>query len=319
MIDQNLSLAAPNRARTARSKRKIATWLRTVLVLLAIPVVGLGVAGCSDKQSSAPKDGSLPTVAVASYALAFVVHEVGGDEVNIEDLSTTSGHAHNLELSPAQAQRLGNADLVLYLSQGFQPAVESAVQQAGVPSIDGLEAVSASDLIPGDAHIWLDPILVSEVGEEVANVLAEANPTAADYYRANASDLTERLLEVDKTYAQALEDCQGTTLLTTHEAFGYMAQRYGLNQIGVTGIDPEAEPSPARLRELQALVDEYDVTTLYVEPLTSGHHEQHLNETLGVTSLPLDTIEVQTDPDADLIDVYYTNLDSLREGLRCAK
>ena len=276
------------------------------------------LSACSDESGSAQSKDGVPTVATSSYALAYIAQAVGGDEVEVEDLSSTSGHAHNLELSPAQVQRLGNADLVIYLSQGFQPAVEEAIGQSGVASIDVLSAVPEEDLIAGDPHVWLDPILMSYIGEEVAEVLAEANPSQAEYYQENAEDLAKRLNEVEEAYDTALAACEGETLLTTHQAFGYMAKRYGLEQVGVTGIDPEAEPSPARLMELRDLVEERGVTTIFIEPLTSEHHESHLTETLGVRALPLDTVEVQVDSGEDLIDVYTSNLESLREGLACA-
>lgn len=291
---------------------------RLLAIALALLMAMVTLSACSDEGGNAQSKGGVPTVATSSYALAYVAQAVGGDEVVVEDLSSTSGHAHNLELSPAQVQRLGSSDLVLYLSQGFQPAVEEAIGQSGVASIDVLSAVPEDQLIAGDPHVWLDPVLMSYIGQEVADVLAEANPPQAEYYQKKAEELTKKLNEVEAKYDAALADCEGETLLTTHEAFGYMAKRYGLQQVGVTGIDPEAEPSPAKLMELKGLVEERGVTTIFIETLTSEHHESHMTETLGVKALPLDTIEVQVDSDEDLIDVYTSNLESLKEGLACA-
>lgn len=291
---------------------------RLLAIALALLMAMVTLSACSDEGGTVQSKDGVPTVATSSYALAYVAQAVGGDEVVVEDLSSTSGHAHNLELSPAQVQRLGSSDLVLYLSQGFQPAVEEAIGQSGVASIDVLSAVPEDQLIAGDPHVWLDPVLMSYIGQEVADVLAEANPPQAEYYQKKAEELTKKLNEVEAKYDAALADCEGETLLTTHEAFGYMAKRYGLQQVGVTGIDPEAEPSPAKLMELKGLVEERGVTTIFIETLTSEHHESHMTETLGVKALPLDTIEVQVDSDEDLIDVYTSNLESLKEGLACA-
>ena len=322
---------------TRRTSARVATkpapffWFRAVALVFAAAALVLTLSACSEKGAdtgtgtdgdakgqATPVEG-VPTVATASYALAYVVEQVGGDEVNVEDLSSTAGHAHNLELSPAQVQRISKADLIVYLSQGFQPAVEEAISQSKVPAVDALGSISEDDLIAGDPHVWLDPMLVAQIGHEVADALSEADPAEADYYHKNADDLAARLQEVEDAYDEALADCKGETRLTRHEAFGYMAKRYELDQVGVTGVDPEAEPSPARIRELQKLVDESGVTTIFVEPLASAHHESHMTESLNVPSLPLDTVEVQVDEDEDLIDVYWANLDSLKEGLACAK
>lgn len=323
--DRQIRASARTASARVATKPSPLFWLRAVALAFAAAALVLTLSACSDDAQdpdaagqSAPAEG-VPTVATASYALAYVVEQVGGDEVRVEDLSSTAGHAHNLELSPAQVQRLSKADLVVYLSQGFQPAVEEAISQSKVSAVDALGSIPEEELISGDPHIWLDPMLVAQIGEEVADALSEADPDQAEYYHANADTLRERLQEVQDAYDTALADCKGETLLTTHEAFGYMAKRYGLDQVGVTGVDPEAEPSPARIRELQKLVDERGVTTIFIEPLASAHHESHMTESLNIPSLPLDTVEVQVDEGEDLIDVYWANLDSLKEGLACAK
>lgn len=250
----------------------------------AVVASALALTGCSSpsaEQSGSASGGSTengtggtPTVVVSSYPLAFLAQAVGGDQVEVEDVAAAAGHTHHLELSPAQVKRVSDADLALFLSGGFQPAMEDAVRVSEVNSFDGMTVVSEEDLLPGDSHIWLNPLISADLADQIAVELAEVNPEKADYYKANAATVRTALEESDAEYQKVLADCSGEVLLTSHQAFGYMAARYGLEQVGVLGIDPEAEPSPARIAEVQKLVQERGITTLFVEP--GGHsHSDH--------------------------------------------
>lgn len=272
----------------------------------------------------------MPVVAVSSYPLAFIAETVGGDKVEIVDLSSSGGHAHEMELSPAQVNQLSSASVALYLSQGFQPAVETAIQRTGVTSLDGFTAIPEGDIISGDPHVWLDPLAVAEIGDELAATLADLDPANAEYFKANASDLDATMSEIDGEYSTALAACGGQTLLTTHEAFGYLAKRYDLEQVGILGVDPDAEPSPARLVEISKLIEDLGVTALFVEPAGAAHDHDHesdattapgsdkLASALGIPQETLDTLETQVDPTKDLVDVFRSNLVSLQHGLSCA-
>ncbi len=305
--------------------------LRKASFAAAVAVAAMvGLAACSGSadtgagssevagQSTEGAATETPVVAVSLYPLEFVAEQVGGDRIIIENLATAAGHAHNLELSPAQVQTVADADFTLFLSQGFQPAVEDAIMMADVPPVDAWDAVPEDELIMGDTHVWLAPLNIAATGQLLAEELAKVAPENADYYQENADHLTAEMEQIDQEYQEALQGCQGESFLTSHEAFGYMAQAYGLEQVGVAGIDPEVEPSPARLLELKGTIAERGMTTLFVEPLTSSHHAGNLEEVLEVDSLPLDTMEVQVDPDKDVIDVFRLNLESLKQGLDCA-
>lgn len=253
-------------------------------------------------------------VEAAFYPLQFVVERVGGDRVTVESLTPPGVDSHHLELSPARVREIGSADLVVFLS-GFQPATDEAV--AAHPALAAVDVAEVADLRAGDPHIWLDPARLAAVGERVAERLAEVDPDGAEAYAAGARALAADLEELDEEYAAALTGCAGATLVTAHAAFGYLAERYGLEQVGITGIDPEAEASPARLREVGEIVRERGVRTLYFEVLTSPKVTQLLADDLGVSTDVLDPLENRSDPAADYLDVMRANLDALERGLAC--
>ncbi len=303
------------------SGRARARIVRAAVVLGLVSTV-TWVAGCAGGTPKSESSDSLPRVVVASYPLEYLALAVGGDQVVVENVAASAGDAHHLELSPAQAARVGDADIALYLSGGFQSAMEEAISVTKVNSYDVLQAVDPEDLIAGDPHIWLDPLISADIADGLAIQLGEVDPAHASYYEENAAELHGQLEDLDEQYAKALAGCEGETLLTSHEAFGYLAARYGLQQSGVLGLDPEAEPSPARINEVLGLIDERGITTLFVEPAGAGHeggeHNQKLTETLGLRAVSLDPLEIQNDADRDFLEVMEANLSALKEGLNCA-
>ncbi len=283
--------------------------------------IALAATGCTGESSNGEGSKDVPRVVVASYPLKYLALTVGGDQVVVENVAASAGDAHHLELSPAQAARVGDADIALYLSGGFQSAMEEAISVTGVHSYDALEAVDPADLITGDPHIWLDPLISADIADGLATQLGEVDPAQASYYEANAAELRGQLEGLDAQYTEVLAGCEGATLLTSHEAFGYLAARYGLQQAGVLGLDPEAEPSPARINEVLELIEERGITTLFVEPAGAGHeggdHNTKLTQTLGVRGVNLDPLEIQNDADKDFLEVMEANLLALKDGLNC--
>ena len=243
-----------------------------------------------------------------------MAEQVGGEHVSVTNLTATGADSHDLELTPAQVASVGEADLVVHLSD-FQPATDEAVALTGPEHV--VDAAGAADL-PGDPHFWLDPTRLADVVTEVARELAALDPDHAADYRASAEELTTSLEELDAEHAQTLAPCRGATLVASHEAFGYLAQRYGLVQVGIAGIDPEVEPSPARLRDVVEVVEANGVETLFFETLTSPELTRTLAEDLGVGTAVLDPIEGLTDTGDDYPGLMRENLRALREGLVCA-
>ncbi|VTR77008.1 High-affinity zinc uptake system binding-protein ZnuA [Cellulomonas hominis] len=250
--------------------------------------------------------------------------------MDVTSLTPPGGEPHDLELSPSSVARLGDADLVLYLS-GFQAATDQAVAASDPAHVvdaaaaAGLEAgpdgtePGGSGSGPLDPHFWLDPTRLAAVGHQVAAELAEVDPTHADAFTAAAEDLAADLDALDAELADGLAACRGATLVASHEAFGYLAERYGLHQVGISGVDPEVEPSPARLRDVADVVRAEGVGTLYFEVLVSPEVTQTLADQLGVATAMLDPLEgMAEDDDRDYLDVMRDNLDALATGLTCA-
>ena len=168
-----------------------------------------------------------------------------------------------------------------------------------------------------DPHFWLDPVRMAKAATLVGDKLAEADSAHADTYKANAKALAEELTTLGDTLVTKTSKCQVKTFVTAHTAFGYLADRTGLTQVGISGLDPESSPSPARLAEIGQIAKEQGVTTIFTEALIDPKVAQTLADDLGITTALLDPIESQTDASKDYAAVMQANIDALTKANNC--
>jgi zinc transport system substrate-binding protein len=299
--------------------------MRTRLAIAALSVLALA-AGCGTGASGS--DDGRTQVVTAFYPLQFLTQRIGGDQVEITDLTKPGAEPHDVELNPRQVGSISDADLVVYLS-GFQPAVDQAVkQEAGAKAFDVAGTV---DLLDGseddhgheherkgtDPHIWLDPVRFATITGKLGERLAQADPGHAAEHRSRAAQLKKDLEDLDREYATALKTCQRREIVTSHTAFAYLAARYDLHEVGITGISPEAEASPQRLADVAKEARETGATTIFFETLVSPKVAETIAQEVGARTAVLDPIEGRTDPNVDYFSLMRANLTALTEALGC--
>jgi zinc transport system substrate-binding protein len=218
------------------------------------------------------------------------------------------------------------------MGHGFQPAVEDVAKSrhSGV-TVDVLGALAAQrklrELPSGaqetgtDPHVWLDPVLMGDVVDEVMKALTLADPAGAPIYQRNAERYRSEIEALDRRFRDGLADCARHVIVTSHAAFGYLAARYGLVQEAIAGLSPEAEPDPKRLAELADLVRREGVTTIFTEELVSPRVADTLAREAGVQTAVLNPLEGLTFQEVargeDYVSVMDKNLATLRTALGC--
>src|SRR5690349_17593361 len=290
--------------------------IRSLPVTAGLVAATVLLAGCAALGDDSSGDGRR---AVASfYPLAWVTERVAGGGWAVENLTQPGQEPHDLDLSIAQTAALEQADLVV-LEEGFQPAVDAAAENTDADVVD---AAAVVDLMPAtedahdhehegehaeeeghdhgdlDPHFWLDPLLVADFADAVADELAQVDPEQAQTYADNAADLRADLEAVDEEYTSGLASCERSATVVSHQAFGYLS-RYGLEFEPIAGLSPDAEPTAADLAHLQELITEDGVTTVFSERLVSPKMADTLADDLGVTSAVLDPIEGLSDETSD--------------------
>jgi zinc transport system substrate-binding protein len=285
-----------------KAGRGLATGVAAALVLGLVP----GVAAAASKRS----------VVAAFYPVAYAAQRVGGERVDVTNLTPAGAEPHDLELNPDQIDKILDADLVVDLGQGFQPAVEKAAGERDGPSV--------SLLRPGtkDPHIWLDPVRMEGIVRTVQRGLTRVDPKGRAVYARNAQRFLAELAALDTRYAKGLAACTRKVVVTGHEAFGYLAARYGLRQEGVAGLSPDAEPDAKRLGQLADLVKRLGVTVVFTEALVSPRIADTLAREAGVKTETLNPLEGLTDTElhhgANYVSVMDDNLVKLRSALGCS-
>ncbi|MBI4260599.1 MAG: zinc ABC transporter substrate-binding protein, partial [Actinobacteria bacterium] len=260
-------------------------------------------------------------VVAAVYPLAWAAGSVGGDDVAVTDLTPPGTEAHDASLSAVQRSELQHADLVLLLPlDGFQPEVEEAAREAEgvVLRVPGEELVAERpEQDAADPHLWLDPEAMARAVGEIGAALGSIDPPRAGRLDRRAEEAESALLELSERYREGLTGCAYLTLIVTHEAFGYLADRYGLEQLGIAGLSPESEPSADRLRAVARAVAEGRAGAVFFEATAEGRRVgESVASDLGVPALPLSTLESRP-AEGDYVTVMDENLASLREGLGC--
>jgi zinc transport system substrate-binding protein len=288
---------------------------------LLVVLVLLAATGCT---AQAATDGRLRVLA-AAYPFAWAAEQVGGTDVRVDDLVRAGAEPHDVELSPRQIGSFEQAGLVVYL-RGFQPAVDNAIREA--PGKARLDLTPHVDVRPftsdltgdreagSDPHVWVDPVRMSSVVRAIADRLSTADPAHAASYAQREAATLGRLQGLDVAFRTALTGCRQRDVVTAHTAFAYLAGRYGLRQVGVAGISPDAEPSPGRIARVARYARQHGVRTVFFGSDVDPKLADTVAREIGAATAVLDPVEGVRAGD-DYLSVMRRNATALHDGLAC--
>lgn len=278
--------------------------------------------------SEDPSGPEEPRVAASFYPLYEAAQRVGGNRVEVGNLTPPGVEPHDLELTTAQTDVIIDSDLVVYLGGGFQPSIEETLTRASGKTIDVLEGLElieggpdADDGHEVDPHVWLDPHQMSGIVTRIEEALISLDPQGRDGYTLRAEAYRTEMKGLDEAFRTWLADCKRDLIVTNHASFGYLAARYGLQQETISGLTPESEPDPRRIAELTDLVRRRGVTTIFTETLASPRVAETLAREAGVRTGVLNPLEGLSDEQLARGQTYVTvmneNLFELRAALDC--
>ncbi|WSC84575.1 metal ABC transporter substrate-binding protein [Streptosporangium sp. NBC_01756] len=302
---------------------------------LALSTVLAATAACGSGSADTAQPGGAPggktNITAAMYPLQWLAERVGGPDATVTGLTKPGVEPHDLELTPLQVAGLQETTLVAYI-KGVQPAVDEAVaQHAAGRDFDAATTVTTLPAVAGeehegeepghgpgyDPHLWLDPSRFATVATKLGERLATADPAHAQGYRERAAATVADLNALDGELAQGLSTCGSQAIVTSHTAFGYLADRYKLRQVGVSGLNPDAEPSPARIAEVVKVSKQEKVTTIFTETLVSPKVAEVLAQEVGAKTAVLDPVESQP-ASGDYLSAMRQNLTALQAALGCS-
>jgi len=291
---------------------------------------------CGGNSASTDGDiaGSVTVRVVASmYPLEYFTGQIGGDRVQVDGVVPSGGDAHDFEPTPGDLRKIAGADLIVYNGLGFESWIDALLDAGDAPDTsvqassssvarhfdsNGIATDSDDDL---DPHMWLDPVLAVTQASAITEGLIKADPEGRAVYLANSDALVDRLTALDRLFAEGLENCSRDTFITSHDSFNYMAARYGVNAVGISGINPESEPSPRALADLSNAISDSGIEYVLVSPIDSARLSDTLARETGVESLPLHSLQNLTRDQKESGETYFSlmeqNLASLVTALEC--
>lgn len=320
----------------------------------AVAVVALLLSGAAcggdSEGGNEPRASATVEVVASFYPLAEAAARLGGDRVEVRNLTPAGTEPHDLELTPDQVDDLEDADLILYLGQGFQPAVAAIAGRRETGAVDLLEEIGlrrgAADALDAeehggdsaerdaedehdddaesglDPHFWLDPQRMVQAVDVVEAELAALSPDDAATFAENAARYTDELVDLDRAFETGLAQCERDEIVTSHAAFFYLADRYGLTQTPIAGLSPEVEPDASRIADLSDRIEAEGITTVFYETLVSPEVAETLADEAGVATAVLNPLEGLSERRLEAGDDYTSvmreNLDSLTEALGCS-
>ena len=323
----------------------ILSYVRIILMKkIFAAVLVLTLVGCSNSTQTAELP--LPQITTGVFPVAWLASELAGGCAGVTDLTPSGGDVHDLELTASQTRAILSADLVLTVS-GFQPSFDDAVTTRTGTTLDLINEINPITGVKHDhdhddehghedddehghedesgdkkdneildPHFWLDPNRSLTAVELISNQIAALDENCATAVASNKQRVISDLTQLDLAYSSELAQCQSRTLIVSHQAFGYLADAYNLTQIAVAGLDPEGEPSAARLKEVINLAKAQEVSAVFTESSANPAVAETLAKELAVGILTLDPIELKP-ASLDYLLVMNTNLENLKQGLAC--
>jgi len=318
---------------------------KNILVLSMAFVTFFLITGCGGNKTSGVNPGSNSKIKVVAtiYPVYEFIKQVGGDKVDVSILVPPGAEPHDWEPTARDLMRIKEAKVFAYHGAGFEPIEKLLTKEVlgsalpvevskDVPKLASSHKDDAhnDDKHENDAqheeghgedsHMWLDPLsAVQEVNNILAALIAVDEPNAA-YYKANAEAFTKQLLELDQEYKTTLGNVGKKDIITSHEAFGYLAARYGLRQVGIMGLSPDAEPTPDRLAEITRFCRDHQVKYIFFETIASPKLSQTLAKETGAELLVLNPAESLTEQEIkdnkNYLIIMRENLSNLKKALQ---
>ena len=293
--------------------------------VLAWVIFGMSHSGMETKMKETPKI----SVVTSFYPLYFFAHRIGGDKADVTNITPAGSEPHDYEPTPQDMAKIEKSQLVV-LNGGHLEAWGDDVEKnidpkntAIVVAGEGLttQQVEEEGETITDPHVWLSPLLAEKMVDKITEGFVKADMGNKDYYQANGSALKQDLARLDTAYRSGLTSCQSKDIITSHAAFGYLATTYGLNQVPIAGLSPDAEPSSQELIDIAAFAKKNNVKYIFFESLVSPKLAQTVATEVGAQTLVLNPIEGLTDEELAENKTYLTemqsNLDHLKIALRC--
>ena len=298
--------------------KNIFTWVGVASI---IGLLVYGVVYRFNQQNQSVLENARMQVVASFYPLAYIAERIGGEYVSATNLTPAGSEPHDFDPSPRDIAVLQDSHVFLYNGVGLEPWAPRVIPELMQNGVRVIDASNGLEIMGTDPHVWLDPVFVKQQVKIVADIFAEVDSAHTVFYKENASVYIQELEKLHQEFTAGLTSCKRRDIVTTHAAFAYLAKRYTLNMMPISGLSPDAEPSPARLVEISRFVRENGIMHIFFETLVSPKVAETIASETGAQTISFNPLEGLTDEEIQqgktYISVQRENLQALRIALEC--
>ena len=288
--------------------------------------------GCrpNDAVNAGSTDGKI-TVVATFYPLYDITRKIAGDKLNVDALIPAGVEPHDYEPSPEDIIKLSRAKGFITIGFRFS-GIENKLMESydgKITAIDSKKGITLLNAQGGDKgeiernsgkdpHIWLSPTNMIIIAGNIRDGLKNIDPLNAGLYDENAKKIIEELKLLDSEYRKGLFGCRKSVILTNHRAFAYVARDYGFNQVGISGLEPETEPTAKEIIRIKEEAIKNNATYIFTEELVDARIAQAIAGEIGAKTIVLNPIEGTKNPNEDYFSLMRANLANLKLALGCS-
>lgn len=299
----------------------------------------LWITGCTIQNHEKPQDKQVhkPVVYTSIYPMYDFANQIGKDKIDLRKMIPPGAEPHDWEPTAKLMAELEKADVFIYNGVNMEPWVEKLLAAVQTEKLIVVEASKGIDLLAlqeykheefheeevhhgeYDPHVWLNPMNAIKQGENIKDALIKADESNQEFYEKNFEIFAHELKKLDENFQEKLSNIKRREIVVAHAAFGYMAKRYDLEQIAITGLSPQQEPSAAKMAEIADFVKKHRLKYIFFETLTSPRLAEVLARETGAQTEVLNPIGGLTEEEMkagkNYISVMEENLATLTKAL----
>jgi zinc transport system substrate-binding protein len=293
---------------------------KTFAFIMAGILILAGLTLITNQRLPRQNDDRKISIVTSFYPLYFFTSQIATGAAEIYNLTPNGVEPHDYELTPKDMAKIYDSELLIINGSGVEPwAQKTELNLKDRPN--KILTVGDNLIVNGDPHIWLSPKLAQMEVQKITAALIAIDRTNTQLYQNNSQTLQKKLENLDQQYQTELSRCTKKNIITSHDAFGYLANDYHLNQISIAGLSPEVEPSAQRLAEIADYAKKNQVQYIFFESLVSPKLAQTIAREIGAKTLVLNPIEGLNDEEITSGQDYFTkmqqNLTNLKVALTC--
>ncbi|WP_404454059.1 zinc ABC transporter substrate-binding protein [Virgibacillus necropolis] len=293
--------------------------MRKFSTFLSLLLLSLIIAGCSSTSSEGDKQAGM-TIYTSIYPIQYATERIGSDTVNVESVYPPGVDAHTYEPTSKEMTSIATSDAFIFLGAGMEGFAETAADALKPEDVALIELGTHEELFHteeseneddhadeqsndghnhGDhnPHIWLDPTRMIDIAGIIKGELIELNPDKKELYIKNFLSLKKDLLALDKKFQETLQKKKDKKILVSHAAYSYWEERYGIEQIAISGLTSSDEPSQKELTKIIDKAKKYNMDYVIFEQNGSDRVSKIIQKQIGAKALQIHNLSVLTEED----------------------